>query len=100
MVRYEYEHLPDNAYRYFYETSDGQYKDEYGHFERVGEEQILFITGRYSYIGDDGKTYEVRYKADDKGYRASGDHLPNTNTDVEPEKPSHFPPHVIATLVG
>jgi hypothetical protein len=35
-----------------------------------------------SYVAD-GKTYTVNYEADDKGYRATGDHLP-----VAPEVPA------------
>lgn len=35
-----------------------------------------------SYVAD-GKTYTINYEADDKGYRATGDHLP-----VAPEVPA------------
>lgn len=39
------------------------------------------VTGSYSYTAD-GKTFTINYEADEKGYRATGDHLP-----VAPEVP-------------
>ena len=34
--------------------------------------------GQYSYVGDDGKTYTVRYSAGRDGFRIlSGDHIPS-----------------------
>ena len=34
--------------------------------------------GEYSYVGDDGKTYTVRYEAGINGFRIlSGDHIPS-----------------------
>lgn len=56
-----------------YETSDGQKRDENGGFNADG---VWVVQGSYSFIGDDGKEYTVNYVADDKGYRAEGDHLP------------------------
>lgn len=99
-MRYEYEHLPDNAYSFLYELSDGQRKNEYGSFRQVGDKLVLFVKGSYTYYDDDGKEYFVRYTSDDKGYRASGDHLPDTKTDIEEEKPAHLPAHIIASLTG
>lgn len=72
--------MPDNAYHYLYETSDGQIKEETG---SVAENGILKVVGSYSYISDDGKTYSVRYTSDENGFRASGEHLPKTNTALE-----------------
>lgn len=34
------------------------------------------VRGGYSYIGDDGVEYAVTYVADEQGYRAEGEHLP------------------------
>ena len=34
--------------------------------------------GQYSYVGDDGRTYTVRYSAGKDGFRIlSGDHIPS-----------------------
>lgn len=100
IVRYEYENFPDNSYRFVYETSDGQFKDEFGSFRVIGDKLVLAITGSYGYVGDDGKTYTVRYTSNEKGYRASGDHLPKTNTEIEILLPQHLPANIIATLSG
>ncbi|KAK2716505.1 uncharacterized protein LOC136039489 [Artemia franciscana] len=40
------------------------------------------VEGEYSYEGPDGKTYMTKYRADDNGFVAEGDHLP-----VAPESP-------------
>merc|ERR1711963_570500 len=39
--------------------------------------------GQYSYVGDDGKTYTVRYSAGRDGFRIlSGDHIPSGGQNV------------------
>lgn len=43
----------------------------------VGNERV--VTGFYSYIGPDGKTYTVNYIADRNGYRASSSNSPVPN---------------------
>ncbi|CRL03049.1 CLUMA_CG016210, isoform A [Clunio marinus] len=87
IVRYEYENLPDNGYRYLYETSDGQYKEENGSLKTVGDQQILVVTGRYSYTGDDNELYEVTYTADENGFQPSGSHLPGAEAEGLDFKP-------------
>lgn len=52
-----------------YELSDGQYKDEYGSFQQIGDQLVLVITGKYEYRDEDGKEYSVRYTSDEKGFR-------------------------------
>lgn len=76
-----------------YETSDGQTRDEVGYFrddEKLGK--ILTVRGSYSYIGDEGKQYIVRYSADENGYRQE-EGLP-------PPDPQFLQPHIVATLAG
>merc|ERR1711881_534270 len=39
--------------------------------------------GQYSYIGDDGKTYFIKYSAGKDGFRIlDGDHIPSTGRDA------------------
>lgn len=93
----EFKSLPDHAYQYSYQLDNGQYKSESGTFHKVGDQTVLRVEGRYSYIGDDEVMYEVRYTSDENGFRASGDHLPDTKTFVEvvtqsPQSPVFPPP--------
>lgn len=98
-VRYEFEHLPDGGYNYSYELSDGSYKNENAYHKKVGDQSILTISGDYGYKDADGKWYRVNYTSDENGFRASGEHLPDTGTDAEP--PSVLvSPALIATLAG
>ena len=40
--------------------------------------KIISRIGQYSYIGDDGKTYTVKYSAGVDGFRIlGGDHIPS-----------------------
>ena len=36
----------------------------------------LEVQGSYSFVGDDGVTYTVKYTAGENGFVAQGDHLP------------------------
>ena len=67
-----------NRYRFSYELSDGQAREESSNIEVRGPEQAVNrVTGSYRYVSpDDGRTYEVKYVADENGFRAMGDHLP------------------------
>lgn len=77
-----------------YETSDGQTRDEVGYF-RVDDQlrKILTVRGSYSYFGDEGKQYIVRYTADENGYRQE-EGLP------APDVQASLQPHIIASLTG
>lgn len=99
----EFKSLPDHAYQYSYQLDNGQYKSESGTVHKVGDQTVLRVEGRYGYIGDDDVMYEVRYTSDENGFRASGDHLPDTKTFIEivtqsPQSPVTFlpPPAKIA----
>lgn len=107
VVKYEFNPLPDGGYDFAYELSDGSFKKEYAYQKKVGDQSILAISGSYGYNGDDGKFYEVRYTSDEQGFRASGDHLPDTGTDVAPPiiamgvPPAvSISPSLVASLVG
>ncbi|KAJ8717014.1 hypothetical protein PYW08_005413 [Mythimna loreyi] len=59
------------TYAYAYETENGIYAEESGVATNGVQAQ-----GGYSYTGDDGKVYSIRYTADENGFRPQGDHLP------------------------
>ncbi|KAJ8928172.1 hypothetical protein NQ314_019234, partial [Rhamnusium bicolor] len=40
------------------------------------EDEGLEVRGSYSYIGDDGRTYEVQYTAGKGGFEPYGTHIP------------------------
>lgn len=107
VVKYEFNPSPDGGYSYSYELSDGSFKEEYAYQKQVGDQSILVVSGSYGYTGDDGKLYRVRYTSDENGFLASGDHLPDTGTDVAPPPIAAAPPplagispSLVATLVG
>ncbi|XP_014223132.1 larval cuticle protein 8-like [Trichogramma pretiosum] len=68
------------GYNYGYELSDGQTRQEQAEFiapRSANEEGTMRVTGSYSWVDPaDGRTYLVRYVADENGFRAEGDHLP------------------------
>ncbi|CAH0695650.1 unnamed protein product [Spodoptera exigua] len=59
------------TYAYAYETENGISAEENGVATNGVQAQ-----GGYSYTGDDGKVYSVRYTADENGFQPQGDHLP------------------------
>lgn len=82
-----------------YETSDGSEKDEVGEIRNAGtDEESIAVTGHYSYVGDDGKTYDVKYTADENGFQPEGDHLPPSAGVKKPKL--GVPSAAIASLAG
>lgn len=73
-----------------YKLSDGQTRNEKGVLRNVGQSKVFAVTGSYSYVGPDGRTYRVEYTADEKGYRAKVDYnaqnVPNFVQKVEKPK--------------
>nr|XP_049700939.1 cuticle protein 2-like [Helicoverpa armigera] len=59
------------TYAYAYETENGISAEENGVATNGVQAQ-----GGYSYTGDDGQVYSVRYTADENGFQPQGDHLP------------------------
>ncbi|KAL4715022.1 hypothetical protein ACJJTC_003173 [Scirpophaga incertulas] len=59
------------TYSYAYETENGIYAEENGVATNGVEAQ-----GGYSYTGDDGQIYTIRYTADQNGFVPQGDHIP------------------------
>ncbi|XP_026462753.1 endocuticle structural glycoprotein SgAbd-2-like [Ctenocephalides felis] len=69
---------PDGSYQYGYSTGDGQQAQEQGYLKNAGnpEAEAQVMQGSYSYTAPDGTPIEVRYIADENGFRAEGAHLP------------------------
>lgn len=63
-----------------YRSADGTVVSESGALKpsHDGKGYVLVKEGEYSFIADDGKTYNTKYVADDKGFRAQGEHLPKS----------------------
>ncbi|XP_053614457.1 cuticle protein 3-like [Plodia interpunctella] len=59
------------GYRFAYETENGIQAEESGQ-----EANGIQAQGSYSYTGDDGQVYSVRYTAGANGFQAEGAHLP------------------------
>lgn len=56
-----------------------------GQLKHIGGSQgpVVVKTGSYRYTGDDGKVYQVDWKADEGGFQAFGDHLPTLPSSVQ-----------------
>lgn len=54
-----------------YTLSDGQERYEKGTLVNVGDARIYEVSGHYSFVGTDGKTYLVNYTSGVNGYRTS-----------------------------
>lgn len=66
-----------NTYKFGFEQSDGQKRDETGEVKLIEKESGIVMRGSYSFIADDGKTYTVNYIADENGFQPVGDHIPS-----------------------
>lgn len=83
-LKYEFTPLSDDGeYSYSYELSDGSYKSE----EAFHLNGVLIVSGEYGYKDATGKWYRVTYTSDSNGFRASGDHIPDTGTGTDDEPP-------------
>ncbi|CAG9564254.1 unnamed protein product [Danaus chrysippus] len=61
----------EQGYHFAYDTENGIQAEETGR-----EANGIQAAGGYSYTGDDGQLYSVRYTADSNGFQAQGAHLP------------------------
>nr|CAH7754172.1 unnamed protein product [Callosobruchus chinensis] len=91
--------LEDNAA--FVDTSDDFHEFAEGELKNPGtDNEAQVIQGRYSYVGDDGKTYEVEYRADENGFMAAGDHIPKGAAGTVPKGQLGIPSAAAASLAG
>ncbi|XP_017017875.1 larval cuticle protein 65Ag1-like [Drosophila kikkawai] len=76
IIRQDSDVGPEN-FKYGFETSDGVAANAEGQLNNIGSDhESLAVHGFYSYVGDDGVTYEVKYVADENGFQPSGAHIP------------------------
>ena len=69
-----------------FETDNGIAASESGKpVAGYGDDSSYEVQGQYSYVGPDGVTYTVHYRADENGFQAQADHLPTP-------PPTQYPP--------
>lgn len=67
-----------SKFNFSYQTGDGQQAEAQGYLKNAGipDAEAETIQGSYSYTAPDGTPINVRYIADENGFRAEGAHLP------------------------
>ena len=85
-----------------YELSDGQKREESGYFKYLSDDvKVWVVRGFYSYLNESGIELKVEYISDEKGYRATGAHLPGNNgITSQPPMAAALPVHVALSLLG
>ncbi|XP_070495016.1 endocuticle structural glycoprotein SgAbd-2-like [Chironomus tepperi] len=78
ITSYKNEMSPDGSYQYSYSTGNGIKADESGYLKNVGQQKAQVVQGSYSYTSPEGQPIQVRYQADEYGFRAEGAHLPTS----------------------
>ncbi|XP_046963210.1 flexible cuticle protein 12-like [Vanessa cardui] len=77
IVKYESDNIGVDGYSYSVGTSNGINLSENGVVKNPGTEgEALEVRGEFSYTGNDGVLYLVRYVANEFGFQPEGDHLP------------------------
>ncbi|KAL1513526.1 hypothetical protein ABEB36_002927 [Hypothenemus hampei] len=92
IIRFDKEQGNDGSYKALWETGNNIIAQEEGFLKELGpnpdeEGSVLAAQvqqGSYSYTAPDGQIITLNYIADEKGFHASGDHLP-TPPPVSPE---------------
>ncbi|CAO1344620.1 unnamed protein product [Diamesa serratosioi] len=77
ILRSEFDNIGVDGYKFAFEQSDGQKREEQAELKNVGtENEAISVRGSFSFVGDDGQTYTVTYIADENGFQPSAPHLP------------------------
>ena len=70
----------DGSFQYGFETTDPIQQDVAGQPKQIGEEIGIVMQGSYSFTAEDEngelKTYTVNWVADENGFQATGDGIP------------------------
>jgi len=68
---------PDGTFRWSYANSDGSAQDQSGRVEeRPGDEPVLNVVGRASWVDPEGNPHEVSYTAGENGYLPTSADVP------------------------
>lgn len=73
-----------DSYQYSYETSNGIKAQSAGQLKPVDKESAIVQQGEYSYRAPDGQEIKITYIADENGYQATGDAIPQPPAIPEP----------------
>ncbi|KAG5676767.1 hypothetical protein PVAND_006576 [Polypedilum vanderplanki] len=77
ILKYENENIGINNFKFAYETSDGVSRQEEGELKNEGsEDEALVVRGSVTWTSPEGEVFTLNFVADENGYRATGDHLP------------------------
>merc|ERR1740128_779156 len=80
ILRMESSQAEDGSFQYAFETADQTKQEVSGQLKQIGEEFGIVMQGSYSFIAKDENgqdvPVEVRWVADENGYRAEGDSIP------------------------
>lgn len=55
-------------------------------FKQVDDKLVPEVTGSYSYLDDGGRVIILKYRADENGFQAEGDHIPQPVEQVPLQK--------------
>ncbi|XP_043229414.1 larval cuticle protein 1-like [Amphibalanus amphitrite] len=80
ILRMESSQAEDGSFQYAFETADQIKQEVSGQLKQIGEEFGIIMQGSYSFVAKDENgndvPVEVRWVADENGYRAEGDSIP------------------------
>ncbi|XP_011185891.1 flexible cuticle protein 12-like [Zeugodacus cucurbitae] len=77
VLRLDTSNVGVEGFSYNYETSNGISEQATGSLLNKGSEnEAISVQGSFSYIGDDGQTYTLKYVADENGFQPQAAHLP------------------------
>ncbi|GLV39270.1 Adult cuticle protein 65Aa [Carabus blaptoides fortunei] len=70
IITYETERDASGGYKFFYQTSDDQQREEHGIIKNGGtDNEVLSVKGFYTFLSTDGVEYTITYTADENGFQ-------------------------------
>ncbi|CAH1176114.1 unnamed protein product [Phaedon cochleariae] len=89
ILRQDQVNNPDGSYQWAYETENGIQAEEQGALKGTGEAVGIASVGSYRYTAPGGEPVEIRYTADENGFHAEGNAIP---------QPPAIPPQILRAL--